>query len=120
MSSFQPLFYIAIAVAISPIWALIPYEDIKVNIFDRKSRNFELLVSASTTNLVEFFNRHDVFLATIAGVTALKFVPFIDELAILVPVMCEMIADQSEWRTEFSKVTKEETMREVAESEIRW
>lgn len=120
MPFFQPLFCIAIALAFSPIWARIPYDDMKVKIFDREPRNFELLVSTSTMNLVEFFNRHDVFLAMIAGVSSLRFVPYINMFAYFAPVMCEMIADQSEWRKEFSEVTKEETMHEVAESEIRW
>lgn len=118
MPSLQSFFFVAIAV--NSIWALIPYEAMKVNIFDREPRNFELIVSASSTNLVDFFTRQDGYLATITAVTALKFVPFINEFAILVPVVCEMIADQSEWRIEFSKVTKDERMRGIAESEIRW
>lgn len=118
MPSFQALF--CIAIAISPIWAQIPYDDMRVNIFDREPRNFELLVSASTMKLVEFFSRHDVYLATMAGVSSLRFVPYINIFAYFVPVMCEIMADQSEWRMEFSKVIKEEAMHEVAESEIRW
>lgn len=122
MPSFHTLCFtlICVAMAISPIWALILYEDMNVNIFDFKQRNFELFALASTRNLVEFFSRHDVFLATMTGMVAIKCMPFVDVFAYLVPVMCEMLADQSEWRKEFAVVTEGETMREVAESEFRW
>lgn len=118
MSSFQV--FLCVAIGISPIWTLIPYDDIKVNIFDREPRNFELHVSTSTSKLIDFFARHDVLLAATAGVAVLELVPYIGQFTMLLPMMLDAIIDESDWRKAFSKATKDETMREVGESEIRW
>lgn len=111
---------ICAVIAISPIWAFILYDEIKVNIFDRETRDFEASVLASTAHLKDFFDRHDISIATASGVVALRLVPYIGKFGRLIPILCNTISDQSEWRKVFSKVTFSEMMREVGESEIRW
>lgn len=118
MSSFQV--FLCVAIGISPIWTLIPYDDIKVNIFDRELRDFELLLSASTAELDDFFDRHDFSLVAASGVVASRLVPYIGKFGRLIPMLCNMIADSSEWRKAFSKATAKEIMHQVSESEVRW
>lgn len=118
MTSFYAL--LCIAIAASPIWSIILYDDVKVNIFDRELRDFELLVSASTAELTDFFDRHDFLLAAASGVAALRFVPYIGKFARLIPMLSNMIGDSSEWRKAFTKATFDEIMHQVSESEVRW
>lgn len=118
MTSFYGL--LCIAIAVSPIWSIVLYDDIKVNIFDRELRDFELFVSTSTTELKDFFGRHDISLAAASGVVALRLVPYIGKFGRLIPMLCNTIADSSEWRNAFSKAIVNEMMHQVSESEIRW
>lgn len=110
---------LCIVFAVSPIGSIILYDDIKVNIFDRKRRDFELYVLASTAELKDFFERHDISIATASGVAALRLLPYIGKFGRLVPMLCDTISDQSDWRKAFTKATFDEMMHQVGESEIR-
>lgn len=118
MPSFQTLF--CVAIAISPIWAIILYDDIKVNIFDHELRDFELQVAASTAELKDFFSRHDFLLAAAASGVALRLMPYIGIFEKFIPLLGNTIRDQSKWRTAFTKATHHEIMHQVSESEVRW
>lgn len=119
MSSFQKLLFIVI-ITIASNSASISYDDIQTSIFASGPRDFEYRVSASTENVKVFLNRNDVSVALVSGVVAARFTPYIGKFIKLVPMMCEMIVEQSDWRKLFTKAIVEETMREVGESEVRF
>lgn len=108
------------AIFISPIWAKIPYDEVEASIFDSQPTDFELNVLSSTQITKDFFDRSDVSLAVATGVVALEYLPYVGELARLIPLMRGTLEDRSEWRSVFTKAIAQETMRTIAESEVRW
>lgn len=112
---------IVFAIAIvSTCWAAIPYDEVKLNIFDSQSRDFERNVLETTNTLNDFFARDDVSVAIAIGVVALNATPYIEFIERFVPLIRNTISSQSEWRAEFTKAIADETMNEVTDSEIRW
>lgn len=111
---------VCIATAIISTGAEIPYDEVETNIFDSIPRDFEHHVLNSTQITKDFFARDDVSLAIAAGKVALEYLPYIGELAHLIPLMRDTLEDRSEWRGAFTKAIADETMRTIAESESRW
>lgn len=95
--------------------------DVKVNVFDRRSRDFERNVIESSKIVKSFIARDDIALAITAGSAALSFLPFeIAKLYKLIPLTRQILSDKSDWRDAFTKAIADETMRNVVESEVRW
>lgn len=95
--------------------------EINVNIFDSRPRDFERHVLESSKILKSFINRDDVSLAITAGTALISFSPFyIAKFHKLVPLVRQILADRSDWRDAFTKAIADETMRGVVESEVRW
>lgn len=119
MSSFRKLSLLIFVITIGLNSASISYDDIPTRIFASEPRAFEYRVSAATQSVKVFFSRHDISIAVVSGVIAARFLPYIGKFTKLVPKMCEMVAEQSDWRTQFTKAIVEETMRGIGESEVR-
>lgn len=119
MSSIQRLLFIVVAI-IGMNSASISYDDIQTNIFNGGPRDFEYLVSASTENIRVFFERNDISIGIVTGLITLRLMPYIGKFSRLVPMMLEMIVDESAWRAQFTTTIAEEITREVGESEVRW
>lgn len=118
MLSIKTLIFIAIAIA--PSLTYIPYDEVSINIFDRKQTSFELRVFETTEMVKSFYGRDDVVLAIAVGQTALKFLPYIAEFAKLIPLVKNTLDGRGEWQTAFTKAVKDEIMFGISESEIRW
>lgn len=108
------------AVSIGSICAEIPYDEVEASIFDSLPRDFERNVLNSSEITKDFFEREDVSLAIATGMVALEYLPYIGEFARLIPLMRDTLEDRSEWRGAFTKAIAHETMRTIAESEVRW
>lgn len=122
MLTSQALLLVCTAVSIGLSCAKIPYGEIDINIFDNRTRDFELNVAMSTRMVNGFYARDDISLAISAGVVLAKCVPlpFIKEIVKLIPLMRNTLEERSEWRSVFTKAISDETMRAVTDSEIRW
>lgn len=108
------------AILIGSIRAEIPYDEVEASIFDSQTKDFEQNVLNSTEITKDFFDREDVSLAIATGMVALEYLPYIGELARLIPLMRNTLEDRSEWRGAFTKAIAQETLRTIAESEVRW
>lgn len=119
MKSIQIFIYLVTIFSLS--FAEILFDEIQVNIFDSRPRDFERHVLESSKILKSFIARDDISLAITAGTAALSFSPFyLAKFYKLVPLVRQILADRSDWRDAFTKAIADETMRGVVESEVRW
>lgn len=99
--------------------AQIPIEEVKFNIFDTKSRNFELSVHNSLQTVKNFYARPEVETAVDTGVAIAGFVPFIAQLSAFVPIIRKNLEEETDWKIAFSQAIAHETRREITEDNIR-
>lgn len=118
----QTLLIVCIAIVISSSRAKIPYNEIDINIFDSRIKDFEMNVNMATRMVNGLYTRDDISLVISAGMILVKGVPlpFIKEIVKLIPLMRNTLEERSEWRSVFTKAISDETMHAVTDSEIRW
>lgn len=118
----QTLLIVCIAIVISSSRAKIQYNEIDINIFDSRTKDFEMNVNMATRMVNGLYTRDDISLVISAGMILVKGVPlpFIKEIVKLIPLMRNTLEERSEWRSVFTKAISDETMHAVTDSEIRW
>lgn len=119
MVSFNILFCI-LTFLVTSCWAEVPYDDVKFNIFDKNPRNFEERVFQSMEIVRNFFAREEVQAAVSAGASVLSLIPYVGSIGEVLQMIQSTLAEQSDWRDEFTRTIVDETKREITESEIRW
>lgn len=107
-------------IAVATIHAKIPYDEIQFNIFDNRTRDFELNTITLMQTVKNYFAGDDALVVISAGLIALKEGNYVNEIGRLIQLLQRTLNDQSEWQSEFAMAISSEAMRAVTESEVRW
>lgn len=101
--------------------AVIPINEVQINIFDDRPRVFEQNVIEAMNITKSFFSRDDILLAIGAGlVVATEMIPYVSKFIKIAPLFEDTVDEKSEWFAAFAKVIANETSQSIADSEIRW
>lgn len=91
---------------VATIDAKIPYDEIQLNIFDSRVRDFELNTIAITRNVKNHFMRDDALFALSAGLIALKDRKYVKEIGRLIQLLQRTLNDQSDTMIDSNKKFK--------------
>lgn len=119
MAKIQSLL-LCIVILIGSNLATIPYDEVQLNIFDDRPRDFEFSVIESTRIVKNFFDRFDVSLAIAGGMAVFNSTPYIGNFSKIIPLVRDTLASKGEWRTIFANAILDETMHAITENELRW
>lgn len=101
-------------------WASVPYEDVKLNIFDKNPHDFETRVFESMQITKNLYANEEAEAVADGIASVVSVIPVIGSIGKVIPLIRSTLAEQSDWRDSFARTIADETKREIAESEIRW
>lgn len=105
-----------------PQWcqSQVPFYNVKFELFDKRTTNFEHTIYNSLQSTQNFFARDDVKKAIEIETTIVQFIPFVSEINSIIHTVIGLLDEESDWKKDFSKAIASETMRLVADNQIHW
>lgn len=106
-------------VAIGIVFAGIPYDEIDIRLFDNRLETFESKICDALTTTENIFNNKDVKNSVNGAVVVVSFVPYVGQVAQILPVMQDFLASESDWKESLTLAIADETQRAITENNIR-
>lgn len=93
------------AIVIGSCWAMVPYDKLKLNIFDSSRHQFEQNVYNSMEIVKNFF-AGDEFKTSLE---IMNLVPYLDKFGAILSLACKTLETTSDWRATLAKALDKET-----------
>lgn len=107
-----------ITAIVGGVTAYIPLEKMNISVFGEISIPFETRITESLKTTQKFFAREEVKVSTDVAAVLLSAEPDVGFLAGLLPIVRDLLAYESDWRTSFANAINDEAKRLIVKNEI--